>query len=75
VKRKVASEASDEDGQRSNEGEQRGRRPLAYVSLRALLHCAGGLHRLLYLNSLHRDLEDVQAGYAAQLARSFHVLA
>jgi hypothetical protein len=61
----VAGEASDEDGQWSNKGEQRGRRPLAYVSMRALLHCADGLRRLLYLNSLRRDLEDVQAGYAA----------
>jgi hypothetical protein len=66
----VAGEASDEDGRRSNEGERRGRRPLAYVSLRALLHHAGGL----YLDSLRRDSEDVQAGYAAQLACSFHVL-
>jgi hypothetical protein len=48
---------------------------LAYVSLRALLHRAGGLRRLLYLDSLRRDSEDVQAGYAAQLARSFRVLA
>jgi hypothetical protein len=71
----VAGEASDEDGQWRNEGEQRGRRSLANVSMRVLLHCADRLHRLLYLNSLCRDLEDVQAGYAAQLARSFHVLA
>ncbi|XP_066327697.1 uncharacterized protein [Miscanthus floridulus] len=48
---------------------------LAYVSLRALLHRGGGLRRLLYLDSLRRDSEDVQAGYAAQLARSFRVLA
>jgi hypothetical protein len=47
---------------------------LAYVSLRALLRRAGGLRRLLYLDSLRRDSEDVQAGYAAQLARSFRVL-
>jgi len=48
---------------------------LAYVSLRALLHRGGGLRRLLYLDNLRRDSEDVQAGYAAQLARSFRVLA
>lgn len=48
---------------------------LAYVCLRALLHRAGGLRRLLHLDSLRRDSEDVQAGYAAQLARSFRVLA
>jgi len=48
---------------------------LSYVSLRALLHRAGGLRRLLYLDSLRRDSEDVQAGYAAQLAGSFRVLA
>ncbi|CAO2046251.1 unnamed protein product [Urochloa humidicola] len=48
---------------------------LAYVSLRALLRRAGGLRRLLYLDSLRRDSEDVQAGYAAELARSFRVLA
>jgi hypothetical protein len=39
-----------------------------------LLRRAGGLRRLLYLDSLRRDSEDVQAGYAAQLARSFRVL-
>lgn len=48
---------------------------LAYVCLRALLGRAGGLRRLLYLDSLRRDSEDVQAGYATQLARSFRVLA
>jgi hypothetical protein len=48
---------------------------LAYVSLRAVLRRSGGLRRLLYLDSLRRDSEDVQAGYAAQLARSFRVLA
>ncbi|KAJ1253904.1 hypothetical protein BS78_K155900 [Paspalum vaginatum] len=48
---------------------------LAYVSLRALLRRAGGLRRLLHLDSLRRDSDDVQAGYAAQLARSFRVLA
>nr|CAB3450111.1 unnamed protein product [Digitaria exilis] len=48
---------------------------LAYVCLRALLGRAGGLRRLLYLDSLRRDSDDVQAGYAAQLARSFRVLA
>ncbi|RCV06918.1 hypothetical protein SETIT_1G202300v2 [Setaria italica] len=48
---------------------------LAYVSLRALLRRSGGLRRLLYLDSLRRDSEDVQVGYAAQLARSFRVLA
>ncbi|WVZ74961.1 hypothetical protein U9M48_023074 [Paspalum notatum var. saurae] len=48
---------------------------LAYVSLRALLRRAGGLRRLLYLDSLRRDSDDVQVGYAAQLARSFRVLA
>jgi len=48
---------------------------LAYVSLRAVLRRSGGLRRLLYLDSLRRDSEDVQAGYTAQLARSFRVLA
>ncbi|CAO1942080.1 unnamed protein product [Urochloa humidicola] len=48
---------------------------LAYASLRALLRRAGGLRRLLYLDSLRRDSDDVQAGYAAELARSFRVLA
>lgn len=48
---------------------------LAYISLRALLRRAGGLRRLLLLDSLRRDSEDVQAGYAAQLACSFRVLA
>ncbi|CAL4887194.1 unnamed protein product [Urochloa decumbens] len=48
---------------------------LAYVSLRSLLRRAGGLRRLLYLDSLRRDSEDVQAGYATELARSFRVLA
>jgi hypothetical protein len=47
---------------------------LAYVSLHAHLRRAGGLRLLLYLDSLRRDSEDVQARYAAQLARSFCVL-
>ncbi|KAJ1292865.1 hypothetical protein BS78_01G022900 [Paspalum vaginatum] len=42
---------------------------------RTLLHCAGGLRRLLYLGSLRRDSDDGRAGYAAQFARSFRVLA
>ncbi|XP_062223009.1 uncharacterized protein LOC133921923 [Phragmites australis] len=48
---------------------------LAYLTLADLLRRAGGLRRLLYLDSLRRDSEDVQAGYSAQLARSFRVLA
>ncbi|KAL6634591.1 hypothetical protein ACP70R_027262 [Stipagrostis hirtigluma subsp. patula] len=48
---------------------------LAFLTLTRLLSRAGGLRRLLYLDSLRRDSEDVQAGYAAQLARSFRVLA
>ncbi|GJN21370.1 hypothetical protein PR202_gb08839 [Eleusine coracana subsp. coracana] len=44
---------------------------LASACLGRLLGRAGGMRRLLYLDSLRRDSDDVQAGYAAQLDRSF----
>jgi hypothetical protein len=49
-------------------------RPLVAARARDLhaLHRARDLRHLLYLGSLHRDSEDVQA---AQLARSFRALA
>lgn len=46
---------------------------LAYLSLCALLR--GGLRRLLYIDHLRHDSEDVRAGYGVQLARSFGLLA
>ncbi|TVU29612.1 hypothetical protein EJB05_21187, partial [Eragrostis curvula] len=48
---------------------------LAFICLGRLLGRAGGMRRLLYLDSLRRDSEEVQCGYAAQLDRSFRVLA
>jgi hypothetical protein len=48
---------------------------LAFLCLGRLLRRAGGVRRLLFLDSLRRDSEEVQEGYAAQLDRSFRVLA
>ncbi|KAL6899263.1 hypothetical protein ACP4OV_005921 [Aristida adscensionis] len=48
---------------------------LAFLTLSGLLRRSGGLRRLLYLDSLRRDSDDVQAGYTTALSRSFRVLA
>ncbi|KAF0932106.1 hypothetical protein E2562_008643 [Oryza meyeriana var. granulata] len=47
---------------------------LAYLSLTALLD-GRGLRRLLYLDRLRHDSEEVRAGYMEELAGSFRVLA
>jgi hypothetical protein len=47
---------------------------LAYLSLASLLRGIG-LRRLLCIDRLRHDSDEVRAGYAAQLARSFRVLA
>ncbi|KAL5212318.1 hypothetical protein ABZP36_023165 [Zizania latifolia] len=46
---------------------------LAYLSLHGLTR--RGLRRMLYLDRLRRDSEDVRAGYTVQLSRSFRLLA
>ncbi|KAL5208754.1 hypothetical protein ABZP36_033189 [Zizania latifolia] len=46
---------------------------LAYLSLHELTR--RGLRRMLYLDRLRRDSEDVRAGYTVQLSRSFRLLA
>uniref|UniRef100_A0ACD5UBR5 Uncharacterized protein n=1 Tax=Avena sativa TaxID=4498 RepID=A0ACD5UBR5_AVESA len=47
---------------------------LAYLTLTSLVRRAG-LRRLLYLDRLRHDSQDVRAGYIVQLAGSFRVLA
>ncbi|KAG8071116.1 hypothetical protein GUJ93_ZPchr0006g41617 [Zizania palustris] len=45
---------------------------LAYLSLHGLTR--RGLRRMLYLDRLRRDSEDVREGYTVQLSRSFRLL-
>jgi hypothetical protein len=47
---------------------------LSYVTLSSFVRRLG-LRRLLYLDHLRHDSQDVRAGYIAQLARSFRLLA
>ncbi|KAI5014988.1 uncharacterized protein LOC123428525 [Hordeum vulgare subsp. vulgare] len=47
---------------------------LAYLTLTSLIR-RRGLRRLLYLDRLRHDSQDVRAGYTVQLAGSFHLLA
>lgn len=47
---------------------------LAYVTLTSLIR-RRGLRRLLYLDRLRHDSQDVRAGYTVQLAGSFRLLA
>ncbi|KAK1683472.1 hypothetical protein QYE76_044320 [Lolium multiflorum] len=47
---------------------------LAYLTLTSLIR-RRGLRRLLYLDRLRHDSQDVRAGYIVQLAGSFRVLA